>query len=105
MPRITTRTSSRCQMSPGRVPGDGRRGRWPGRTPPPTGGSSRRGQDPSFEQQLLDEAQTEREADVEPYGVADDVGREAVTMVRIRSAFHPATMPHANASRHPIKLM
>jgi hypothetical protein len=37
--------------------------------------------------------------------VADDFGREAVTMVRIKNAFHPATMPHANASRHPIKLM
>jgi hypothetical protein len=37
--------------------------------------------------------------------VADDFGREAVTMVRINSAFHPTTMPHANASRHPIKLM
>jgi hypothetical protein len=37
--------------------------------------------------------------------MTDDFGRKAVKMVRIRSAFHPATMPNANASRHPGKLM
>jgi hypothetical protein len=36
--------------------------------------------------------------------VADDFGREAVMVMRIRSAFHPATLPHQNTSRHPIKL-
>jgi hypothetical protein len=41
-------------------------------------------------------------------GMTDDFGWEAVTMMRIRDAFHlatmPATMPHTNAFRHPIKL-
>jgi len=42
---------------------------------------------------------------VQPDGMADDFGREAVTVVQIRSAFHPATVPYAKASRHPGKLM
>jgi hypothetical protein len=37
--------------------------------------------------------------------MADDFGREAVTVVWIRSVFYPATMPYPNASRHPSKLM
>jgi hypothetical protein len=38
-------------------------------------------------------------------GVADDLGRKAVTLVRIRNVFHSVTMPHQNASRHfnPLK--
>jgi hypothetical protein len=54
-------------------------------------------QDPSFEQQLLDEAQAEREADVEPYGVADDVGREAEAAVWV------GRHPHAHQPATPIR--
>jgi hypothetical protein len=47
---------------------------------------------------------TEPERVVGPDGVADEVGREAVTMGRIRGAFHPATMPCTDTSRHPSQL-
>ena len=56
-------------------------------------------------QHQLDIPEAEAERVVQPNGVADDFGRKAVTMVRIRGAFHAATMPYANASRHPSKLM
>lgn len=40
-----------------------------------------RHQDPALEQQLLDEPQAEREAEVEPHGIGDEPGREAVPFV------------------------
>jgi hypothetical protein len=45
-------------------------------------------QDPSFEQQLLDEPQAEREAEVEPDGVGDQRSREAVALVGGRVLDH-----------------
>jgi hypothetical protein len=57
----------------------------------------------SFEWHQLHISNIER-AVVQPGGVADGFGREAVMVVQIRSAFHPATMPHQSTSRHPIKL-
>jgi hypothetical protein len=38
-------------------------------------------------------------------GVADDLGRKAVMVVRIRNVFYSVTMPHQNASRHSNPLM
>jgi hypothetical protein len=32
--------------------------------------------------------------------VTDDFGWEAVTMMRIKDAFHSATVPHPNIKRH-----
>jgi len=59
----------------------------------------------AFGQHQLDVPQAQAEGMVQPDGVADDLGREAVTMVRVRDAFHPATMPHPNTSRQPTKVM
>ena len=58
----------------------------------------------AFGQQQLDVPETETERVVETDRVADDLGREAVTVVWIRDAFHPATMPQPNTRRHPIQL-
>jgi hypothetical protein len=72
--------------------------------PTPPAGSSRRKPPRRVPQHQLDVPEAQAERKVQPDSVADDFGREAVTMVRINSAFHPTTMPHANASRHLIKL-
>jgi hypothetical protein len=52
----------------------------------------------------LNVPEADAERVVQPDRVADDFSREAVTMVRVKGAFHPATMPHPNASRHPPEL-
>ena len=59
----------------------------------------------AFGQHQLDVPEAEAERVAQPNGVADDFGREAVTMVRIRGVFHAATMPYPNASRQPTELM
>ena len=58
----------------------------------------------AFGQHQFDVPEAQAERVVQPDGMADDFGREAVTVMRIRSAFHPATMPYANTSRHLIQL-
>jgi hypothetical protein len=58
----------------------------------------------AFGQHQLDVPEAQAERVIQPDRMADDFGRKTVTMVRIRDTFHPATMPHANAFCHPIRL-
>jgi hypothetical protein len=96
-------TSSKCQRSPGL----GRRRRswlakvWANAPAPDRLVGNHH---TALGQHQLNIPEAEAERVVQPNGVADDFGREAVMVVRIRSAFHPATMPHQSTSRHPIKL-
>ena len=57
--------------------------------------------DAALGQEQLDVPEAQRERVVEPDRVGDDRGREAVTMVWIRSAYHPPTMAQFDPDHHP----
>ena len=56
--------------------------------------------DAALGQEQLDVPEAQRERVVEPDRVGDDRGREAVTMVWIRSAYHPPTMAQFDPDHH-----
>ena len=94
LPAILMATSSRCHLSPAQ--GSRRRiwlaNAWPNlQRPLPHGLVA--DDDAARGQHLLDHAQAEREAEIQPDRVADDLGREAV-----------AGIAGANGRRHPLRL-
>src|SRR5262245_55251278 len=56
--------------------------------------------DTAHRQHLFNIAEAEREAEVQPHGMTDDLGREAMTMVRRDGGAHQSSMPHENLRLH-----
>src|SRR5271163_2942746 len=90
MPLIFTNTSSRCHLSPGR----GRRQRsWLAEGLPELGTPAPdrlvADHDATCQHQLLDLTKAQREPQVQPDAVIDDLQRVAVALVRRRCGAHP----------------
>ena len=102
VPAILTTTSSRCHLSPAR----GSRRRISFREPLaklqcPLPHRLVTDHDAAGGQHLLDHSQAQREAEIQPDRVADDLGWKAVTGVSVRSEHRhtgriPATARHGN---------
>jgi hypothetical protein len=60
-----------------------------------------RDDDPALEHELLDLAETEREAEVQPHTVGDGLDRVPVPLVRRRHDPHEQPLPHDQPEDHP----
>ena len=91
---IPTNTSSRCHLSPERTAPPAQLvgvGMPELGAPPPDRLVTHR--DTAYQHQLLDLTEAQREPEVQPPAVVDDLDRLAVTLVRRRCGGHPTTPP------------
>jgi hypothetical protein len=56
--------------------------------------------DTAHREHLFNIAEAQGEAEVQPNGMTDDLGRESMTMVRRDGGAHQSSMPHENLRLH-----